>query len=291
MLNGDCARSEAGGKFLRRIAAHFANQTAVVTPNGKRLPGSFDAALAAWKKLPASERKRLDDLGKYDPGPSPPPGGAVLKVYARWLHRDPAGRLQLYKTKVSRSWEPGRDFLWLTAAECKALVPAAPRKGESLAVSDAFADRICRRVLIDLVRVGGNGGPRRPDEVLAKSLRLTVEGVSAERVRLRLDGSARLATHDHGSGARGKAPKVDDFRLLGFVEYDAGKKRLTHFDLVAFSETGHFDEIAGKTLPLGVSLELVTGDTPADRQPPSSFSKDYFAGPVQGRKHLLSDPQ
>jgi hypothetical protein len=124
--------------------------------------------------------------------------------------------------------------------------------------------------------VGGNGGPRRPDQVLAGRLRLTVEEASPARVTLRLDGSARLATHDPNGGARGGQPKVDDFRLEGLLAYDPAARKLTRFDLVAFSETGHYDEIHRRVLPLGVAFELTLGDTPAERLQPSSFGKDYF---------------
>jgi hypothetical protein len=105
-------------------------------------------------------------------------------------------------------------------------------------------------------------------------------------VRLRLEGAARLATHDQGSGARnqGKAPKVDDWILQGSFDYDTGTgtKKITRFDLVALSETGHHDEIKKRTLPLGISFELSAGRTPAERAP-SFFTKvkDYF-GPRAG---------
>jgi hypothetical protein len=251
---------------------------AVVTPNGRLLAHSPAEGLKKWQALPADERRRLDDLGPYDPSrdPEPPAGGVILNVFARALRRDDAGRLQVYKTEVARSREAGRDHLWLTEAEWRSLVPARARRGETFPVPAPLTDRLCRRYLIDLVRVGGNGGPRRPDQVLANQLRVTVEEATPARISLRLDGSARLATHDPNGGARGKEPKVDDFRLQGFVAYDPGARKLTRLDVVAFSETGHFDEIHRRVLPLGVAFELARGDTPAERIPPSSFGKDYF---------------
>jgi hypothetical protein len=265
--------------FFQRVARHFANEVAVVTPNGQLLSHSLEDGLKKWRQMSPAERKHLDDLGKYDDrlDPASASGGLIFKVYARGLVRDAAGRLQIYKTDVARSWEPGRDHLWLTAAEARALVPVRPRKGDHMTVPQPVVDRFCRYCLIDLVRVGGNGGPRRPDEVLAKEMILTVEEVADGVIRLRLDGSARLATHDVGSGARGKEPKVDRFRLAGRASYDGRKKAFTRFDIVAFSETGHFDEIHRKVLPLGVAFELTRGKTPADRLPPASFGKEYFA--------------
>jgi hypothetical protein len=279
VLNGDAgARPGLVANFFRRVARHFANEMAVVTPNGQLLAHSPAEGLKKWQALPAEERRRLDDLGLYDSSRdlASPKGGVILNVFARALTRDAAGRLQLYKTEVARSREAGRDHLWLTEAEWRSLVPARARRGETFPVPPPLTDRICRRYLIDLVRVGGNGGPRRPDQVLAEHLRLTVEEVTPTRVCLRLDGSARLATHDPNGGARGKQPKVDDFRLQGFLTYDPGLRKLTRFDLIAFSETGHYDEIHRRVVPLGVAFDLASGDTPTERVPPSSFGKDYF---------------
>src|SRR5438552_16676509 len=115
-------------------------------------------------------RKSLDNLGPYD-APldlAPPAGGLILKVYARGLIRDPAGRLQIYRTDVARSREAGRDHLWLTEAEWQSLLPTPVRTGEKTDVPGPIVERICRRSLIDLVRVGGNGGPRRSEEVLSR---------------------------------------------------------------------------------------------------------------------------
>jgi hypothetical protein len=264
--------------FFKRVARHFANEVAVVTPNGKLLSHSPRDGLKSWQNLPRAERTALQDLGRYDIAldPAPPLKGLILKVYARGLVRDSQGNLQIYKTKVARSLEAGRDHLWLTESEKKSLVPARPHEGDTLKVADAIVDRIYRNCLIDLVRVGGNGGPRRHEQVLAREMRLTVVAATADAVRLRLDGSARLATSDAGSGARGKSGKVDTYQMLGFATFDVNKESFTRLDLVALSETGHFDEINHKTLPFGVAFELTPGKKPADRLPPSSFGKDYF---------------
>jgi hypothetical protein len=266
-------------QFMKRLAGHFANETAVATPNGKLLAASLDEGLRKWKQLPRDERRRLADLGTYDAkrDPAPPAGGLILKAYARGLTRDGAGRWQVYRNpRAHLSKEAGRDHLWLTAAEWKSLLPARPKKGDRRAVSEALTDRICRRYLIDLVRIGGEGRPRRPEHVLSQRLWLTVEDVSHTRVRLRLDGTARFVTHGRENGAAGKEGKRDTFHLLGFLTYDVGKKAFHRFDLVALSETGHYDEIGKKVLPLGVAFELTRGDTPADRVRPHSLGDGYF---------------
>jgi hypothetical protein len=279
VLNGDAgSRPGMVATFFKRVAKHFANEVAVVTPNGRLLSHSLKEGLAMWQKLPIAERTTLEDLGKYDATLDrvPPTGGLVLKVYARGLMRDPAGRLQIYKTEVARSREPGRDHLWLTQGEWQALVPARFAQGEVVAVPGPVVERICRYGLIDLVRVGGNGRPRRPEHVHSGAWRVTVAEVTRASVRLRLDGSARLGTHDRGSGAQDKEGKADTYQVLGVLSYDRKQQRFTRFDLVGLSETGHYDEIHQKMVPLGVAFELSQGQVPADRVAPSSFGNDYF---------------
>jgi hypothetical protein len=131
--------------------------------------------------------------------------------------------------------------------------------------------------LIDLVRVGGNGGPRRAEDYLAGEASLTITRVSPEAVELKLAGAAKVATHDGGSGAKGNLPKIDEYSLAGTLVYERGTQRFSRIDLIAFSPTGHFDEIHNKTLPFAVTFELIPGKTAAERLPPSSFGDDYFA--------------
>jgi hypothetical protein len=80
---------------------------------------------------------------------------------------------------VACSREAGRDHLWLTELETKSLMPDAPEVGSREQVAAPIVDRICRRYLIDLVRVGGNGGPRRPEDVIREQLQVIVASVSA----------------------------------------------------------------------------------------------------------------
>jgi hypothetical protein len=261
-------------RFFKQVSRHFANDMAVVTPNAELLAHAPAEGLKKWKELPAEQRKTLADFGEYDASldPLPPSGGLRFAVFARGFQRNGAGSLEIYKTTVTRSLEAGRDHLWVTAEEAKSLVPAGP----SLRVPEALVERICRNCLVDLVRVGGNGNARKPEDVLSREITLTVAETLPAELRMRLSGSARLATQDPGSGARNGEPKRDDYRFSGEAVYDRRRQAFTRFAFVAFSETGHYDEIAHKTLPFGVSFELTTGDTPADLLPPAFYSKTYF---------------
>jgi hypothetical protein len=265
--------------LLKRMSNHFSNEMAVVTPNGKVLSASPAEGLARWKALPESDRKTLADLGKYDPKREPvlPPGGLILKVFTRGLQRDSDDVLQIYRNpRAILSLEAGRDFLWLTEAEWRSLVPAAAKEGDKFPLPRPLVDRFCRRYLIELVRVGGVGGARHVEDVVSEEMTLTVQEVTLRHVRLRLDGSARFKTHGEEYGAPGKG-REDVFQLLGFLTYHTGRRCFTRFDVVALSETGHYDEAGKQVLPLGVAFELTQGETPADRTPPYTFGPEYFA--------------
>jgi hypothetical protein len=278
VLDGDCSRQETGATFLKRLAAHFANETTVATPNGKVLSANLDEGLRKWQALPETERKQLDSLGKHDPArdPAPPAGGLILKVFARGLTPSGDG-WEIYRNpKAHLSREPGRDHCWFTEAEWKSLVPEKPAVGEQAPVPAAITDRLCRRYLIDLVRIGGEGGPRRPENVVSQELTLTVEAADAREIRLRLDGLARFRTSGPEFGVTDKKGRLDEFRVLGFLRYDREKKSFTRFDAVALCPTGHHDEHGPKTTALGVAFTLTPGSAPADRVRPHSFHDRYF---------------
>lgn len=98
VLNGDAgARSGLVANFFQRVAKHFANEMAVVTPNGRLLAHSPAEGLKKWQALPAGERRWLDDLGPHDSSraPEPPAGGVILNGFPRALTRDDTGQLQL----------------------------------------------------------------------------------------------------------------------------------------------------------------------------------------------------
>jgi hypothetical protein len=279
VLNGDCTRQEMTATFMKRLKGHFSNETAVATPSGKMLSAWAEDGLKRWKALPKEERTRLEDLGAYvvSKDPAPPEGGLVLKVFARPLTRNSAGVWEIYRNpKAHLSQEPGRDFLWLTATEWKSLVPASARTGDLHAVPPGIVDRLCRRYLIDLVRIGGEGGPRGREQVIVQELALTVEDAGSDRIRLRLDGSARYRSRGPENGTGAKEGREDAFRLLGYLDYDVRAEQFRRFDVIALCETGHYDEIGKKLQPLGIAFELTPAKEGVDRVRPHSLYHDYF---------------
>jgi hypothetical protein len=269
-------------EFLKRVSTHFANEVAVVTPNGEMLSPNWNAeALEKWKKIPAAKRKHLEDLGKYDPelDPQPPANGIIVNVYARALKRDAVGHIQYYQGKANSTKEAGRDHLWLTEKEWRSLLPTRAEEGEKYDVPDPIVQRICIRYVISLANEGGFGGPRAPEQLFAKELHVTVEESSPAMLRLRLAGACRVASARPDDVALGKEAKGDSFQLLGHVTYNPKKKAITRFDLVAYSETGYYDcdSVIKLATPLAVAFQLSPGDSDMERFPPFGFrSKAYF---------------
>ena len=99
---------------------------------------------------------------------------------------------------------------------------------------------------------------------------LTVESADANSVKLRLDGATLLATGPDPA----KAKRGYDAALLGYIEYDRAKDRLTRFDLVATGDHWGEGRFTGGARPgrkpMGVAFELARGDKPADAVPPQA---------------------
>lgn len=319
-------RSDAVGRFLRDSGIKLANLEGClwgVTAGGKILESNmpvvegkptfkmnFDlkAALEKWQALPEEERApgavKVGEMGAVDTQHAelPPPDGAViLKLFYRAFMRD--GNKVRYLTGQDL-WldekggktvvDPGMtmpqaqpDHMWLTEAEGKSLMPAAPRVGDTFPMPEGIADRLVRRHLNPRTLYDGHSDGLDRGSVRAAHLNLTVESLSEDKVRLRLDGQAKLGKEPAPDVmTRGVACTTSwgyDPTLLGFLEYDPGKKVFTRFDVVAwgdqFGRVGlTFGAARPGCQPLGISFELVQGNRPADRVPPGSSSnaRPYF---------------
>jgi hypothetical protein len=86
--------------------------------------------------------------------------------------------------------------------------------------------------------------------------------------------ASKVGPYDGARLKLGLSGKGDLFPFLGYLKYKAGKG-WTRCDALAYSPTGHFDEINGKVTELGVAFELVLSDAPMDRFR-SCLAKDYF---------------
>lgn len=257
------------------------------------------AALQRWNDLPASQRKpgaiQIGSAGKPDAKiPTPPDGALILQVYESRLTGDIKGEVRRREKHETFSWgeyEPGRDQIWLTQDECKAILPQDRKKGDRYALPPGVAGRMMAR-LTDWSEA--NGAHWDSKHVRSHDLTLTVEEVSATTIQLRLEGSVRLA-HDAPKDAVHYAaalrplhhedPKAFarfDGQTLGYLTYDLDKKTFTRLDVVALGEyvgpllnpyrnedRQNFYLI--KPCPLGVSFEI---SRPGLVVPPASCASD-----------------
>jgi hypothetical protein len=208
---------------------------------------------------------------------TPPPGGLVLRSYLRNLQLDERGQpariaKEDLKDRVKfPDWnpiyiEPAHYSVWLTEAEWKSLIPAEPRPGHLVPVSDAIQKRLFRYHLVN--GTFGLPGAWRLEDVRSSALTLTVERTTPA-LRLALKGAALLATDADLT----KAKRGYDAQLIGVLEIDPAKKTFNRFDMVALGdywggdyEGGRFKR-PGRT-PLGISFELVAGRSAVDMAPP-----------------------
>ena len=162
----------------------------------------------------------------------------------------------------------GRDHLWLTREEWRALLPAEWKAGARYPVPPAVTDRLLRFHLVDNVR----GEPTfwAPGDIRQADLTLRVE--DAQAGRLLLEGTARMQQGE----ARGY-----EARVQGRLTYDPVQARLTRFDLLAWGDAwGEGTYTRGAPpgrFPLVIAASLA-GSAGADQVPPQGCrdASSYF---------------
>src|SRR5262245_20137080 len=268
-------RKGEGGSTRQGIYCFTADGKLLTYKNAGQAPevmrDTLRLGLREWAKLPAERSKpgaiKVEDPDKTDKSytRTPPAGGLVVNVYTRILDRD-KGELCKGTTKTLGGDAAARDHLWLTEAEWKSLVPADPKKGDKSPLPMKVAERVLRFHLTDNTR--GEPPMWRAEDVRSQELTLTVEEVTSTAIRLRLDGSALLATNADAT----KADRGFDVRLLGHIGYDRATKAIDRFDVVAvgdhWGQGPHTGGARPGRSPLGVVFELAGGKSAADLVPP-----------------------
>jgi len=286
-----------------------------VSASGKLLGGrASQQVLDEFNKLPESERKpEAIQVPELQPEElvtlSPPPGGLVLRVHARFLSRDDNGQLRYAKTtdfplmrdkpNVMRSWQlflqPNTEYMWLTRDEWQSLVPANPALGQQLAVNSEIAERMARFHLTPQRAMTSEGGIQSKRSIKEAGLALTVTEVSPQQIRMELKGLVHWGSeYDDSKATTPNGPLGQGFQtpLYGRLEYDRVKQAFTRFDIVAPGHVwGRWGDANGKSMyverpgraPFGFAFELATGDSPSDRIPPGGngsyvTERGYFAG-------------
>lgn len=255
-------------------------------------------AWADWKALPEEERKpKLSPPVQDNPKTArlaPPAGALILRAYFSYLDT-PAGGGDPTPVKRTRWFSiimntrmPGTDVMWVTEKEWKAMIPANPRKGETLVFPATLQNRIVTYYASPEM-IGWNNRPY--GEIRASGFTLTVEDASDAGFRLRLEGYARKGKPFDEKSVE---PMGGDFRFLGHLRFDARKKAFDRFDLVALGKgwggggepangagTGkHVEyvpvfERAVRPYGVGIAYQLVSGERPADRVPPGPGHNGY----------------
>lgn len=235
--------------------------------------------LRKWNALPAERRKAgglaIPDHGPLDPNYSrtPPKGGAIARVHARILDRKGEG-YEKGTCDFAGGDRAARDFLWLDAADVKALAAIRGDAGQSAPLPAALARRILRFHLVDNTR--GEPEAWKPGEIRSSDWTVTVEAATRDGTTLRIDGGALLSTDANPA----KAERGYEVKLRGTVRASAAKG-IERFELIAigdhwgsatFTRKG---ERPGRGL-LGISFELVDASVPANRVAPQG-ARDEMA--------------
>ena len=300
-----CRTDSPEGEFLRAANIHkqwvtSSGYMSCVSASGKML-GRRPCAevLEAFESLPESERKpgaiKVAALQSENVViPSPPKGGLVLQVHARFLTRAADGELRhaqatdfplmREKSNVQRSWQlflqPNTEYMWLTRDEWQAMVPASPVKGSKLDLDGRIAERMARFHLTPQRATTSEGGIKSRRSVKEARLALVVKEVSPQRIHMDLAGFVHWGSdYDESKATTPNGPLGQGFEtpLYGRVEYDRKKKAFTRFDIVAPGHVwGRWGDANGKSMyverpgrsPFGFAFELAPGDSPSDRIPP-----------------------
>ena len=308
-----CRTDSPEGEFLRRAGVHkqwvtSSGYMTCISASGKMLGRKpSQQVLEAFRKLPLSERApgavKVPDLKPSERMiPSPPRGGLVLRVHARFLAIDDDGQLRSArvndfplmpkKPSVVRDWrsflQPNTEYMWLTRDEWRSLVPQKPEKGNKLAVSSAIVERMARFHLTPQRATTSEGHIVRKRAVKSAWANLVVEDVTPKAVAMRLEGFVHWGSDYDPAKAtspNGPLPQGYETQLYGRLVFDREKQRFIRFDIVAPGFVwGRWGDANGKSMfverpgksPFGFAFELATGDSPTDRIPPGGNGR-YLA--------------
>jgi hypothetical protein len=300
-----CRSDSPEGEFLRRasIDKHWITSSGYmhcVSASGKLLGGKpCEEVLEEFANLPEDERRpgavRVPDLKPSERViPSPPEGGLVLRVHARFLSRGEDGALRYAvetdfplirdKPNVMLRWrlflEPNTEYMWLTRDEWQSLVPKDPVKGQKLTARSTIAERMARFHLTPKRATTSEGGIVPVRSVKTANLALVVKEVTKDRIKMELEGFVHWGSeYDESKATTPNGPLAQGFEtpLHGRLEYDRTKRQFVRFDVVAVGDVwGRWGDANGNSLyverpgrsPFGFAFELATNNSPADRIPP-----------------------
>jgi hypothetical protein len=277
-----------------------------MTSSGRLLEGTVKSrdgmaqalleVLAAYAKLPETERRPKMVDGEIKPQPLPPSGGLVLTIYDRPLGRDAKNQLRLpdgddFGGRRTHAPHGQRSSLWFKEDEWKSLIPQNPREGQTYKVSAKLAKRIWLYGLVPQT-LWVVEESWKPDSVRQGELNVTALEINPKTIRLRLHGSVLLSAAGvlHTWPDRKFVKNIVnryDARLEGMLEFDRPKNKIVRFDLATLGDfTGRWfagnkgwkEATLEALLCLGFALELdqTAYDLPPERRRPRSFVHAYI---------------
>lgn len=298
-------REDAEGRFFRRVADQGPRKgeggstrqgiyalTADGILLGYKNPAdagvlrdTLQQALREWRRLPEERRRpgavKVEEMGESDPRFSRrlPAGGIIVDVHARILDHQQEG-FCAGTCQFPGGARASHDHLWLTREEVESLMPPQPKIGNHYPLPAQLTDRIARFHLVDNTR--GEPNFWKKEQVRSQDFSLTVEAVEGTHIRLRLDGSALLATRPDVQ----QAERGYDVRLLGTIGYDAATRKLDRFEVVAlgdhWGEGTYTRKARPGRQPFGIVFDLASTKAPGSEVPPQGAREfeDYF-GPTR----------
>ncbi len=282
----------------------------------KSLAPALQKVLKAYAKLPEAQRRPLSVKGSEKPQVPPPPGGLVLTIYDRPLARTSKGRYRLpqdndldgLRTHASHGQ---RSSLWLTAKECRSLIPKTPRQGQTYVVPTKLTKRIYLYGMWPQT-LWVVEHTWQPDSLRKGKLELSVQEVSPLTVRFRVHGSvvlsakSRLRIYPTGRYKKNLENRYDA-RVEGTLVYDRAKSKIIQWKMVALGDyTGAMftdrekkgrrigdtqwrEATSEAPVPLGFAFKLDNSayEVPAQRRRPRSFVHAYI---FRNREPFYFDP-
>lgn len=292
-------RQDAEGEFFRKVADQGPRKGQgggtrqgiyAFTADGKLLQyrnsqdpdvmlAFLQSALKAWGNLNAAERKAakafVPDLQKIDPRyvPSLSKGTLVVNVHARILEKE--NDFYCHGTcKFPGGNRASHDHLWIREPEWQAMLPMDPKVGHEIVIPENLIYRITRFHLIDNTR--GEPPMWARNDVRKASLKLNVESVMANEVKLKLLGGILLSTESDSKNSK----RGYDAIVQGVISYDPIKRTISKFNIVVIGDHWGEGSYTGGARPgrspLGIAFELADPAKPADRVPPQAIRE--FSG-------------
>lgn len=267
-------RKGAGGATRQGIYAFTADGELLAFKNaGQDVQATREQlkqALRKWAALPKGRREpgavTVPPHGPLDKDytRTVPEGGLVVRVHARILDRK-GDTFEKGECEFAGGDKASRDFLWVTAAEAKAMAPAKAEVGFTYPLPEPVAKRIARFHLIDNTR--GEPAFWGKEQVKERAVTLIVTAVTPDAVELRLDGSVKLEGEGRGF----------DAKLRGVLRYRPGTGTFDRWEAAAVGESWGDHTVTkskgtrpGRT-PLGLTFDLADPAVPANRVSPQGI--------------------